>query len=348
MKCFRFFVILLLLASGICSAASSSEFELFKAVTDSNVESVRALLDRGVSANARFRNEWTDYTVLMLSVTKDIALARMTERASGGKKGNDRNIEIVKLLLDHGADVNAQEKPSGMTALMGSVVKGQYEMAKILLERGADADAEAKAADGGTALALGLRTTREDAHPDVPSRLEMAQLLVKNGANVNAADNKGWTPLMIAIRERELPGEETMRLDLARFLIKSGATVNVAGKEYGETPLMLAAMLDEPEVVTALLGAGARVDSKNGHGFTALIAASGCGSVDSVSILIRKGADVRVKTREGLTPLRAAREWYEASMKDPDCGTPSGCDKPGKKARYSKIVRALKKAGAKE
>ncbi len=345
MRRLMFFVVLLLLASGVCFAASSSENELLKAVSDSDVENVRALLERGVSANARFRNEWTDYTVLILSVTKDIASARMTERASGGRKGYDRDTEIVKLLLDHGADVNAQEKPSGMTALMNSVLKGQYEVAKILLEKGADADA--KAADGGTALALGLRTTREDAHPDVPSRIKMADLLVRNGANVNVADNKGWTPLMIAITERELSGEETTRADLARFLIKSGANVNVAGK-YGETPLMMAANFDEPEVVTALLGAGARLESKDVNGATALITAAAGGSVDSVSILIRKGADVRVKMGNGWTPLRAAREWYEARMKDPDCGTSSGCDKAEMKARYSKIVQALKNAGAKE
>lgn len=347
MRRLMFFVVLLLLASGIGFAASGSENELLKAVSDSDVQNVRALLERGVSANARYKsgNNATEPTILLISVSRDIVIAKMNEHASRGSKGYGRDIEIVNLLLDHGADVNAKEKSSGLTALMQAVIRGQYEMAKILLERGADVDA--KAADGETALALALRTTREDAHPDVPSRIQMADLLVRNGANVNVADNNGWTPLMIAITERELPDEGTTRLELARFLIKSGADVNVSGK-YGETPLMLAANYDEPEVVTALLGAGARVDSKDVNGFTALIAAAGGGSAESVSNLIRKGADVHVKTGNGYTALRSAREWYEASLKDPDCGTSSGCDKPRKKARYSKIVRALKKAGAKE
>jgi len=342
-----FFVVLLLLASGICLAASNSGIELLKAVVDSDVENVRALLERGVSANARFKSKdgKDELTILMFSVSRDIVIAKMTEYVWGGRKGNDRDIEIVKLLLDHGADVNAQDKKSGVTALMLSVLTGQYEMAKILLEKGADADA--KAADGGTALALALLTTREDVLPSVPSRLEMAELLVRNGANVNTTDNRNRTPLMIAIMERQLPNEGTTRLDLVRLLIKNGANVNAAGR-YGVTPLMLAVNDDESEVMTALLGAGARVDSKTVDEITALIFAAGNGSAKCVSLLIRKGADVRVKTGNGDTPLRAAREWYEENLKDPNCGTPSGCDKAGKKARYSKITKALKKAGAKE
>ena len=49
-----------------------------------------------------------------------------------------RAYETVKFLLDHGADVNAQDVLDGRTALMGAAHKGRTEVVQLLADRGAD------------------------------------------------------------------------------------------------------------------------------------------------------------------------------------------------------------------
>lgn len=52
--------------------------------------------------------------------------------------------------------------------------------------------------------------------------IELAQLLIKNGINVNLQDSKGWSPFNWAIYKENL--------ELAQLLIKNGAFVNVQTK----------------------------------------------------------------------------------------------------------------------
>ena len=129
--------------------------------------------------------------------------------------------------------------------------------------------------------------------------------------------------------------------------VRRGAKVNAAGK-YGETPLMLAADRNEPELSKALLDQGAKVNATAAQGVTPLIIAAGAGSDRVVALLLQKGANAKVKMERNFTPLKAARDWYDASLKEYNCGTEAGCDKPGKLARYNKMVQALKHAGAKQ
>jgi hypothetical protein len=48
------------------------------------------------------------------------------------------NLEVVKLLIERGADVNAQDTLDGRTALMGAAHKGRDDVVKLLVEHGAD------------------------------------------------------------------------------------------------------------------------------------------------------------------------------------------------------------------
>jgi uncharacterized protein len=94
--------------------------------------------------------------------------------------------EIVQLLIDSGADVNALSGDRGYSPLMDSVQKGDRVMAELLLENGANTELKSK--DGQTALIV--CAGRGDG--------ELASVLVHHGANPSATDNLGMSALTYA------------------------------------------------------------------------------------------------------------------------------------------------------
>ena len=80
--------------------------------------------------------------------------------AIGG--GTPDHLEIAKLLLDAGADVNAHKR--GQTALHWAARGGQMEMVELLLARGASPNAKAKTREGEmTPLAMAVKAEKKDA-----------------------------------------------------------------------------------------------------------------------------------------------------------------------------------------
>jgi uncharacterized protein len=101
---------------------------------------------------------------------------------------NFGNLEIAKLLLDSGADINAVSKNKlTATPLQGSVVMKNLELAKLLLDRGAHVSPRGE--EGTTPL----HESAGNGQPD------FVNLLLERGADVNARDDAGKTPLTIAL-----------------------------------------------------------------------------------------------------------------------------------------------------
>lgn len=92
--------------------------------------------------------------------------------------------------------------------------------------------------------------------------VKTVRLLIEKGVDVNAADVRGHTALYLAITEK--------RLETVRELIKSGGNVNA--EEYGNkcTPLHLACMVGEKEIVEELVKAGAEIEQADKFGITAM------------------------------------------------------------------------------
>jgi ankyrin repeat protein len=93
---------------------------------------------------------------------------------------------------------------------------------------------------------------------------EITQILIAKGADVNAKDKKGATPLMYAMKGRVGAKEVT---DL---LIANGADINAKASSTGYTPLHVAVLNGQPEMVTFLLEKGADVNAKMDDGQTPL------------------------------------------------------------------------------
>lgn len=103
---------------------------------------------------------------------------------------------------------------------------------------------------------------------------EMIELLIKNGADVNAQNDEGIAPLHLASYS-----------ETAQILIQSGADIDIKSNK-GETPLyLMAAEQDGFEVMVVLLENGANPKLKNSRGETALEAALLRGETDKVNLI---------------------------------------------------------------
>lgn len=123
-------------------------------------------------------------------------------------------------------------------------------------------------------------------------------ILADNGANVNGQDDDGWTALHFAA--------ELGRPASARALIKGGANVNL-GDTDESTPLHIAAQNDSWVVAEILVDNRADLNRKDGYGDTPLHDAAWFGSDDIADWLIGKGANIGAENNDGKTPLLYAQ-----------------------------------------
>jgi ankyrin repeat protein len=132
-------------------------------------------------------------------------------------------IEVVKLMLDAGTDINKPIDSGGplLPPLEYALKVNKLEMAKFLIANKADVNLAAKA--GGDAP-LHLAAANKGG-------AALVILLIGAGANVNAANQRQETPLHVAIRSAN---EEA-----AKALLQAGAAINAKNSD-GETPKTLA------------------------------------------------------------------------------------------------------------
>ena len=140
---------------------------------------------------------------------------------------------MVKLLLDHDADVNLANT-SDLTALMQARTA---EIAELLV----NADASLNAFDkyGRTALM----------HASQASNVELVELLLRAGANVDAQDNKGRTALMLAAERSWGPPEE--KINTVETLLYHDADTEITDTN-GKTALMLATDTETQRTILSL------------------------------------------------------------------------------------------------
>ncbi|XP_046383815.1 ankyrin-2-like [Ischnura elegans] len=208
------------------------------------------------------------------------------------KKGS---VEMVKLLLSKGAQVNAIGK--GKTPLHIATHNGYPPIVKILLDYGADVNSACKSNRNKdyTALLFAIENGND----------EVVTLLMNGGANVNECAG-GYTPLHIAARNGLSYAAES--------LLKYGANVNcecTSELNEGYAAIHFAAEAGSCEIVELLVGRGARVNDL-GKGYTPLHIASMHGFVVVAELLIKHGADVNCVCKnvdnEGYTPIHLAVE----------------------------------------
>ncbi len=111
--------------------------------------------------------------------------------------------------------------------------------------------------------------------------------LLKDGADVNAAQGDGMTALHWAARQGSI--------DTVRILLFAGGNVRATTRLGGYTPLLLASQSGHAPVIEALIKAGADAKSATAQGATTLMMASAAGRPDAIKVLLDAGADIHAK-----------------------------------------------------
>jgi ankyrin repeat protein len=250
------------------------------------------------------------------------------------------NVEAAKILLAHGADIYARETWHRQTALMYAAGESHPEMMRLLIAHGAlvnDQDGVQK---------WERQTTSEPREKWLPTGamtpllfasrqgcVECAKVLAENGAELNATDRDDVTPMIMAIINGHY--------DVAAYLLEQGARPNLADKT-GRTALYAAVdfhtmpqdnrpspkdidnKVSSFELIQMLIAKGADVnaqlktqqpyrakldrgdDTVLTTGTTPMLRAAKAADVPVVTLLLQKGADPKLVTRNGVNPLMAA------------------------------------------
>jgi ankyrin repeat protein len=282
---------------------------LYLAAVNGNAALLRLLLDAGADAKATvLQNEETP--LMFAARAGSVEAVRVLAEAGADLDAEDayrgatallfaaeqNHAAVVGWLIDHGANPNARTNTvvtesrrgpalptGGLTGLMLAARENGIDTVKVLLAK--QALVNQQSAEGHTALLAAIQN----------ANLDIANLLLDAGADVNLLNDRGWNPLYMAVKMRSLE-KGTMpnpyvdmdgMYAVIERLVANGANVN-------------ARLQADTEVHNSI-----RSTWLDEAGATAFLRASLCGDLKVMKLLLAHGADPRIATSDGTTALMA-------------------------------------------
>lgn len=198
-------------------------------------------------------------------------------------------------------------------ALMQAVHGSRFEVVKLLVEKGG---ADVNYGDMtmlGFALSNDNEQNKED-YCETPlmnaHTLKIAEYLIQKGANVNARDLQGYTPLMHIIDDCE--GSLLDVEDIVKLLIKNGADIN--GSAGGKTPLIAVSQKRQDHIENRMIfnvlvrHPDIDLNAQDEDGKTALMYCAKLKDIDGVHALCKAGARMDIRENTGKTAIQLAAE----------------------------------------
>jgi ankyrin repeat protein len=278
----------LLKAGAEANAAVAGEPVLMTAARAGNLDVVKMLAANGADVNAK--ETWRGQTALMWAAAEQHPamvelLIGLGANVRALSTGGDVQIEMVSAARKRAV--------GGFSALLFAARQGDLASTRLLLDAGADTND--KASDGNNALLIAINNLHYD----------VAALLVQRGADPNATDRLGFTPLHLAVRSETLiaygeavrrPTSKMDRLTLIKTLLAQGASVNAR------------TALEPPRDENSRDGIHDRLIEKSVSlgGATPFFLAARAADIDVMKLLVAHGADPTMATFENTTPLAVA------------------------------------------
>jgi ankyrin repeat protein len=310
-----------------------------------DLNAAQSLIEAGAKVNARNELGMTPLLVACANGSAQMIEKLLAARADANIPAPDGETALmmaartttpdaIEALVAHGANVKARENSRRQTALMWAVAERRPDIARVLIAHGADVNARSlvtqeliyrenpdpgdENAAKGQPHPAGEMMERGGSTPLLfaarAGDIECAKLLLAAGANVNDTAADGTSGLVMAAFSDQS--------DFAAFLLDHGADPNAAGAGY--TALHIVALTHNRELLKALVAHSADLNARltkgtpvrrfeddlvlpqSLAGATPFLVAAHFAEADIMRDLASAGADTRLATTNGTTPLMAA------------------------------------------
>ena len=277
---------------------------LHAAVAYNDLAVVTEELERGINVNV---TDEGGYTPLMVAVASP-----------------EPGVEMLRLLLENGADINAATGEGGDTALSLAIMHGTVEKVDALLEAGADVNYWREGGYDALIDALHSRSMTEGA-PLLP----LVELLLRHEAPVLGESEHGESALSVA--------SYAGRMDVVQRVLEAGGDAGLlqwedihfaiamrdveavreelakdpnleARDRWNRTPWLMAVQSGELEKIELLHEAGGAIEERGHCGVTPLMIAAESGEAEVLAWLIERGAQLDAHNEFGETALMLAAQ----------------------------------------